>query len=191
MKPRLIDRILLAVVLIVFIAIMAVLVLCAAGVIPEDMRTAALNALDYNNNLYLCCGIGLGALVLLIIAVKLLFTRSKPKKTDTGTNASLLLADENGSAYITAASIDSMVQRYIKTNNRIRECSSVVKIDQQQGVTLDLKMVVLSDTNIPELCEKVRKELKEYIEQYAGVTVALISIVVVGTYSPAAAARVN
>ena len=191
MKPRLIDKILLAIVLLVFIAIMVGVVLCAFNVIDEDMRAAALSALDYGENPYLCIGVCAGAAVLAIIAIKLLFTRSRVKERDTGTNASLLLADENGSAYITAASIDSMVQRYIKTNNRIRECSSNVKIDQLQGVTLDLKMVVLADTNVPELCDKVRKELKEYIEQYAGVTVALISIVVVGTYSPAVAARVN
>lgn len=191
MKPRLFDRILLAFVLLVFIAIMACVPLCAFNVIDADMRSAALAALDYNENPYLCIGICVGAVVLAIIAVKLLFTRSKAKERSTGTNASLLIADENGSAYITAASIDSMVQRYIKTNNRIKECSSAVKIDQEQGVTLDLKVTVLADTNVPELCDKVRKELKEYVEQYAGVTVALISIVVVGTYSPAVAARVN
>lgn len=191
MKPRLFDRILLAFVLLVFIAIMACVPLCAFNVIDADMRSAALAALDYNENPYLCIGICVGAVVLAIIAVKLLFTRSKAKERGTGTNASLLIADENGSAYITAASIDSMVQRYIKTNNRIKECSSAVKIDQEQGVTLDLKVTVLADTNVPELCDKVRKELKEYVEQYAGVTVALISIVVVGTYSPAVAARVN
>ena len=191
MKPRIIDKILLAIVLIVFIAIMACIVLCAFNVIDEDMRSAAFSALDFGENPYLFIGVCAGAVLLGVIAIKLLFTRSRVKERDTGTNASLLLADENGSAYITAASIDSMVQRYIKTNNRIRECSSTVKIDQLQGVTLDLKMVVLADTNVPELCDKVRKELKEYIEQYAGVTVALISIVVVGTYSPAVAARVN
>ena len=84
-----------------------------------------------------------------------------------------------------------MAQRYIRTNNRIRECNSTVKIDDQQGVSISLKVVVLADTNVPELCDKVRRELKEYIEQYAGVTVTQVSIVVVGTYSPAVAARVN
>lgn len=191
MKPRLIDRILLAVVLLVFIAIMAAVVLCAVGVIDNDMRTTAVNALEYGVHPYLCIGIGIVAALLCIIAIKLLFTRSRAKQRDTGANASLLLADENGSAYITAASIDSMVQRYIKTNNRIRECNSVVRIAQEQGVSLDLKIVVLSDTNIPELCDKVRKELKDYIEEYAGVTVSQIAIVVVGTYSPANAARVS
>ena len=191
MKPRIIDRILLAVVLLVFIACMAAVLLCIFNVINEDMRAAALDAIDYGSHPYLCIGIGAGALLLGIIAVKLLFTKSKRKEKETGSNASLLRADENGAAYISAASIDSMAQRYIKTNNRIKECSSNVKIDELRGVSINLKATVLADTNVPELCDKVRKELKEYIEEYAGVTVEQVSMIVVGTYSPAVAARVN
>ena len=191
MKPRLIDKILLAVILLIFIAIMTAVVLCVAGVIDLDAQSAALRALDYNSNPYLSIGICAAAALLGVIAIKLLFTGSKEKQKETGANASLLLADENGSAYITAASIDSMAQRYIKTNNRIKECASTVRIDQQSGVSIDLKTVVLSDTNIPELCEKVRRELKDYIEEYGGVTVSQVSMVVVGTYSPANAARVS
>ncbi len=191
MKPRLFDRILLAFILLVFIACMVAVILCTVNVIDADMRQTALSALDYGSEPYLCIGIGAGAALLAIIAIKLLFTRSRAKEKESGANASLLRADENGAAYISAASIDSMAQRYIRSNNRIRECSSTVRIDPQQGVSISLKVVVLADTNVPELCDKVRSELKEYIEQYAGVTVTQISIVVVGTYSPAAAARVN
>ena len=191
MKPRLIDRILLAIVLLVFIACMAAVLLSIFNVITEDMRAAAFEALDFDANPYLCIGIGAAALVLLIIAVKLLFTSSKPKEKERTNNASLLMADENGTAYISAASIDSMAQRYIRTNNHIKECNSAVRIDDQQGVSVDLKAVVLADTNVPELCDKVRKELKEYIEEYAGVKVNQVSMMVVGTYSPAVAARVN
>lgn len=191
MKPRLIDRLLLAVVLLVFIVCMAAVLLCIFNVINYDMQLAALDALDYGKSPYLCIGIGAAALLLLILAVKLLFTKSKPKQKEGGTNASLLRADENGAAYISAASIDSMAQRYIKGNNRIKECASVVKIDEAQGVSIDLKATVLADTNVPELCDKVRKELKAYIEEYAGVTVSQISMIVVGTYSPANAARVS
>ena len=191
MKPRLFDRILLAFILLIFIAIMAAVILCIFNVITPEMRETAMSALDYNEQPYLAIGVGAGALVLGIIAIKLLFTRSKVKEKDSGSNASLLCADENGAAYISAASIDSMVQRYIRSNNRIRECNSTVRIDPQQGVSTDLKVVVLADTNVPELCDKVRKELKEYIEQYAGVNVTQVSMVVVGTYAPAQAARVN
>ena len=99
---------------------------------------------------------------------------------------SLLSSDENGSAYITAATIDSLVQKNVRANNRVKECNSVVRIQEYGGVDLDIKLTVLSDTNIPELCSKMRTELKEYVETYTGITVNQITIVVINTYQTAA-----
>ncbi len=192
MKPRLIDKILLGLVLLIFIAAMVLIVLCVVGVFPaenviEFVRRLLSGDRPYN---YIRIGTAAGAVVFGLVALKLLFTGSKPKEKEKGENASLLSSDENGSAYITAASIDSMVQKYIKTNNRIRECASKVSIGEA-GTDITLKAVVLADTNIPELCDKVRKELKEYIETYAGVKVSQVAFMVINTYAPTAAARVN
>ncbi len=192
MKPRLIDRLLLGLVLLVFIAAMVFIVLCVTGVFPAQNVTGFISellgsGLGYG---YIRIGIAAVAVILAIIAIKLLFTSSKPKEKDRGENASLLASDENGSAYITAASIDSMVQKYIKANNRIRECASKVLITEA-GTDITLKAVVLADTNIPELCDKVRRELKEYVETYAGVKVSQVSLMVINTYAPTNAARVS
>ena len=192
MKPRLFDRILLGHILLVFIAAMVLIVLCVTGVFPAENVTAFISELLGSglNYGYIRIGIAAGAVLLAIIAIKLLFTSSKPKEKEKGENASLLSSDENGSAYITAASIDSMVQKYIKSNNRIRECASKVNIGEA-GTDITLKAVVLADTNIPELCDKVRKELKEYIETYAGVKVSQVAFMVINTYAPTVSARVN
>lgn len=131
------------------------------------------------------------AAVLGIIAIKLLFTGSSPKENDESRRASLLSSDENGAAYVSAGSIDSMVQKYIKGISRIRECESKIAIAEDSSVGITLKAVVMADTNLPELSDKVRSELKEYIESYAGVSVTRIVFVVVNTYSPATAARVS
>lgn len=192
MKPRLIDKLLLCLVLILFIGIMVVCALVVLGVIPQENVTFFIDSVmsDEKGYEYLRIGIAVLCAALAVVAVKLLFTGSKPKEKEAN-NASLLTADENGSAYISAASIDSMAQKYIKSNSRIRECSSKVSINADSGVNIGLKAIVLADTNIPELCEKVRKELKEYIETYAGVKVAQIDFTVVNTYSPATASRIN
>lgn len=192
MKPRLFDRLLLGLVLLVFIAAMVLIVLCVTEVFPARNVTGFISellgsGLGYG---YIRIGIAAVAVLLAIIAIKLLFTSSKPKEKDRGENASLLTSDENGSAYITAASIDSMVQKYIKSNNRIRECASKVLITEA-GTDITLKAVVLADTNIPELCDKVRRELKEYVETYAGVKVSQVSFMVINTYAPTNAARVS
>lgn len=193
MKPRLFDRILLGFILLIFIAIMVCVILCVTGVFTLANIQAFIEKVIASGDYWVYIRIGIIALaaILGIIAIKLLFTRSKNKEKEKGEEASLLVSDENGSAYITAVSIDSMAQKYIKTNGRIRECASKVTINPESDVSIGLKAVVLADTNIPELCEKVRKELKEYIETYAGVKVAQISFVVSNTYSPTTAPRVS
>ncbi len=193
MKPRLIDRILLGFILLIFIAIMVVVILCVTGVFPLANIHSVIDRVLASGDYWLYIRIGIIALaaILGIIAIKLLFTRSKRKEKEKGEEASLLVSDENGSAYITAVSIDSMAQKYIKTNGRIRECTSKVTINPESDVSIGLKAVVLADTNIPELCDKVRSELKEYIETYAGVKVSQVSFVVSNTYSPTTAPRVS
>lgn len=193
MKPRLIDRLLLGLLLLIFIAAMVFAILLMLGVVPMQDVTRALDSVMEPERVKTYIRIGVVALAALlgIIAVKLLFTSSRPKEKDTSNNASLLKSDENGTSYISAASIDSMAQKYIKSNSRIRECTSKVNIAPDSSVSITLKAIVLADTNIPELCDTVRRELKEYIETYAGVNVSQIAFMVVNTYSPATAARVN
>lgn len=193
MKPRLIDKILLGLLLLIFIAAMVFVILVMIGVVPMGEVTRVMNdAADPNkSSVYLRIGIAVGAAVLALVGIKLLFTGGKPKEKEPSNNASLLRSDENGVAYISAASIDSMAQKYVKSNSRIRECTSKVEVAPDSSVSLTLKAIVLADTNIPELCDTVRKELKEYIEAYAGVKVEKVAFMVVNTYSPVTAARVN
>lgn len=193
MKPRLIDRLLLGLLLLIFIAAMVFAVLVMVGVIPMESVTEVLDNLMGSEAKfrYIRIGVAIAAALLGVIGIKLLFTPAKAKEKDTSGAASLLRSDENGASYISAASIDSMAQKYIKSNSRIRECTSKVEISPDSSVAITLKAIVLADTNIPELCDTVRKELKEYIETYAGVPVSQIAFMVVNTYSPATAARVN
>ena len=193
MKPRLIDRILLGFLLLVFIAAAVFVILYTAHILPPTDASSVIDAVLNEGGMFLYVRIGIiaAAAILLIIAVKLLFTSGKPKEKQESNTASLLKSDEFGAAYVSAACIDSMAQKYIKANTRIKECASKVVIAEDSSVSITLKAIVLADTNMPELSEKVRTELKEYIETYAGVTVTQISFMVVNTYSPATAARVS
>lgn len=193
MKPRLIDKLLLGLLLLIFIGIMVVIILCAVYVFPTENVINVISTVLGSGKVYLFARIGIIAVagILALIALKLLFTGGKPKEKEESNNAALLVADEYGTAYVSAASIDSMAQKYIKANNRIRECSSKVIIGQDSSVSITLKAVVLTDTNIPELSETVRTELKEYIETYAGVKVNQLSFMVVNTCAPNTAARIS
>ena len=185
MKTGLLDRLLLGLVLLLFIACMTVVILCCIGVIPASGIIAMAEGLSDGGvrAVFLRVLITVVAAVLAFAAGRLLFTGGKKRGGEQTLNASMLSSDEHGSAYISAASIDSMAQKYVKANKCIRECASKVSVS--------LKAVVLADTNIPELCDTVRTELKNYIENYAGVKVDKIAFTVVNTYTPTTAARVN
>ncbi len=193
MKTGLLNRLLLGLVLLLFIACMAVVILCCIGVIPASGIIAAAEGLAGGGvrAVFLRVLITVVAAVLAFIAGRLLVTGGKSREKEQTVNASMLSSDEHGSAYISAASIDSMAQKYVKANKSIRECASKVTINADSTVSVSLKAVVLADTNIPELCDTVRTELKNYIETYAGVKVDKIAFMVVNTYTPTTAARVN
>ncbi|MBR6428972.1 MAG: Asp23/Gls24 family envelope stress response protein [Clostridia bacterium] len=193
MKTGLLDRLLLGLVLLLFIACMTVVILCCIGVIPASGIIAIAEGLSDGGvrAVFLRVLITVVAAVLAFAAGRLLFTGGKKRGGEQTLNASMLSSDEHGSAYISAASIDSMAQKYVKANKCIRECASKVTVNADSTVSVSLKAVVLADTNIPELCDTVRTELKNYIENYAGVKVDKIAFTVVNTYTPTTAARVN
>lgn len=191
MKPRLIDRILLVVILLIFVAGLVAVFLCAVNVFDISILSSAIDSLDGSEwwHYVFRGGIAFVVFVFVIISLRLMFTGNKTKEVQTS-NMSLLSSDENGCAYVSSATIDSMVQKHVKTNGRIKECTSSVKVQVDGSVVLDVKLTVLADTNMPELCQKLRTELKEYIETYSGITVNQVSILIVNTYQ-AAASRVG
>lgn len=191
MKPRLIDRILLAFVLLIFMGIMAVVVLIAANVFDSELIGDFVNDVMAGDgwNYAIRGGIILSALILFVIAVKLMFTGYKQKEPLMNRMA-LLSSDENGCAYVAIDTIDSLSQKLIRANNRVKDCKTSVRIHDNGTVSVSAKLTVLADTNIPELCAAMRPELKNYIETYAGVKVEQVTIVVVDTYQ-AAVARAN
>lgn len=193
MKARLIDKILLVFLLLIFIAAVTAAILCLVGVFPADSAAKAADSVITGDGVFVYVRIGIIVVlgILGIIALKLLFTNWHTVQKEENNSAALLTSDECGSAYISAACIDSMAQRYLKTNNRIKECSSKIAISPDSSVDITLKAIVLADTNIPELSEKVRSELKTYIESLAGITVNKIAFMVVNTYTPATVARIN
>ena len=51
------------------------------------------------------------------------------------------------------------------------------------GVAISLKLVLLSDANVPEVTAELQKSLKEYIEGLTGIVVNDISIMVISAPS--------
>lgn len=177
MKTKLIDRVLLALVLLVVIALSLFIIAVAMRLVTADSICSAIYALT--GDITASIALGSGGIVLLIAAIRLLFfgkggrERKQPKTTSV-----LVKATEIGSTFISLAALDHMVQKHCRANNRIRECFSAVELSGSDGVRVALTLTLMPDSNIPELSAQLQNTLKEYVEQCSGINVREIYITV-------------
>jgi uncharacterized alkaline shock family protein YloU len=94
--------------------------------------------------------------------------------------SALIKVTDIGITEIAFSGIDSMVQKHCRTNPRIRECiSSIRAIDgSRDSVSILLRISLMPDSNVPELTSDLQKSLKQYVEDYSGINVIEVRILV-------------
>ena len=182
MKPKLFDRVLLVLLLIIVIAFSLALLGIAMRLLPDFMVQSAVD-FAYDGILPATI-LGATGLLLLIVSLRLLFANGKSKPKEVKPTAALIRTTEFGTTSITLSALDSMAQKHCRANNRIKDCSTNITVGVGGGISIGLKLMLMPDTNVPELTEALQKTLKEYIEAYAGITVNEVWIVVVSTAMP-------
>lgn len=183
MRFTLFDKFLLVLLLLVTICIAAVFIGSAMNLVSEEMITGVVSVLfnGMTENRLIMGGIGL---VLLVIALRMFIAMGKKREhTAPAPTSTLLASGENGSAYITLAAIDSLVQRFVRANQRVKECESRISCSEQ-GVGIALRLSVLPDTVIPELTAQLQSSLKEHIESMCGVKVTGVDILLMPMAQP-------
>ncbi len=190
MKFRWIDKFLLVLLLLFTIGLSALLIGTAMTLVTQDMLV---NGVEIMTNGMIENQLILGAigLVLLVIALRLFIAMGKRKATKEPVKqptSTLLLAGDNGTAYIALSAVDALVQRHCRANQKIRECESAVNAATAPGggVNISLKLSVLPDTVIPELTASLQQSLKAYIENVCGIAVVSVDILVIPMQQPKA-----
>lgn len=190
MKLKVFDRILLAILLIVAILTSVVLFAMALNIVTLDMATAFISLFYLNkHNALILAGSGV---ILFLIALKLLFAGRGERKPELPASA-LIRQSDIGGTFISLQAIDSMVQKFCASQQRIRESSTSVRA-AEGGVTIGVRLSVLPETDIVTLTQDLQKSLKEHVETLTGIQVREVGILVESaTASPAGAppARVN
>ena len=171
------KRTFLGVILIAVIAFSAALILIAANVITQDQLITFVNviyAVALNAVLLAAIGVALIAMSLVII-----FGRSGKKASEKRSSSAtaLIRASDIGAAYIAIPALDTMVQKNIRSNARIKDCSSRV-VPDNNCVAIHLRLALMPDTNVVELTEAVQTDLKQYIESLTGIVVREIHILI-------------
>ncbi len=126
--------------------------------------------------------VGAVALAVFLICLRMFFAIQQKREPEV--RSALVSQTEIGGTFITLAAIDSMVQKHIRQNNRVRDCVTAVRA-AQDGVVLSARLTVLPDTQLVELTGALQKSLKEYIETLCGIRVLEVGILIESTASGA------
>ncbi|MCH5279216.1 MAG: alkaline shock response membrane anchor protein AmaP [Christensenellaceae bacterium] len=164
----------------VLFAVVLVLGLAAVwNIIPSADVTSFV---DYLTNGHVLVRILVGAafLVLALGACYFAFSRKDFDAAKQKSSMNLLETSDAGSAYISSAAIDSMVQKCVKNNKYVKSCASTIKASEEGGIVAELRLTVLADCNIPTLCVVIRRDVKKYVESVTGIMVRDVSCAVVG-----------
>lgn len=82
-----------------------------------------------------------------------------------------------GEIRISLNSIENIALNASKKANGIKESKAVVK-KMEDGVSVDVKIVVLPDLRIPEVSEEIQSRVKKAVEDSAGIPVKQVKVIV-------------
>ncbi len=183
MKPSFFDRMLLILFSLLGMVVGIVFILLAFGIFSLEAIYNIVQAFGMqlgSFNFGLVLG-GIGVVFFLVCLRLMIGFNKKGNRVSTPPPATtaLIAQEEFGTTRITLAAIDAMVQRHCRANNQVREASSVIKLQEDGSIAIELKLVLLNETNVPETTSKLRASLKEYLEGLTGIKAENISMMVV------------
>lgn len=175
MKMKWFDRLLLALVLIIFIGVAVFTIGVAAG--PLRAPFEAFYALMTNGlliNVIILIAVGL---VLLVMALRVVYACCAKKAPPAPTTV-LLKTTDNGSIRIAISAVDSMVQRAARNAPSVRDLTSRVITTPNEELAIQLRITFAPDTELAVATAKVQQDVKEYVQKHAGVPVQEVQVFV-------------
>ncbi len=178
MKPKLFDRILLFLLLLFTLLLSLALIALGLRAVAAEQINGFIGSYYYGA-IWQWVLLVAGAIILLI-SIRLMFA-GKGKAKETAPVSALVQNTDLGGTYISLTAIDAMVQKHCRANNRIRNVVSAVVPLREGIVSLRLKLMLMPDTDIPNITSELQKSLKEYVEKLSGITVQDVGILVEDT----------
>lgn len=168
---KVVDRIISIIASLLLIAISAVCVLLAVGVISaSDIKN---NLLSFNQvNWVIGLILLFCAIILFFAAVKVLFVRTGKKKIPAYT----IHKGDDGEIAISVTAIDNTVKLAMANFEDIKEVKTHIGISEN-GITVSARVSIPTGVVIPELLQNVKTYVKTFTEQHTGVDVRQVKLV--------------
>ena len=74
--------------------------------------------------------------------------------------------------------LDTLVQKSVRGHAAVREVRSAEAVGEHGEVRISLRLGLVHDAVVPEVCQAVQAAVREYVQQKAGLNVAEVEILV-------------
>lgn len=172
-----------SVLLLIFVLILSCSMLfLAASVFHIISPDASLDIADFliNGSVVLRILIGVIAIAVAVLPI-LSFVRTGRNDNDAGKSIPLNIGISADNAFVSCSVIESLSERMAKINKAVRTADCVVSDADISGITLKLRISVIENSNMVEVCSEIRKSISELITATVGVNVKDVIINIVNT----------
>lgn len=167
MKMKVIDRIVLAFYAIVSAVALFIMCLCFIG----GAAAVNLNALGWMRPVSWVLVLGLIAECVRLIVLQFRFDPGTPK------NSAAVQTTDEGDVRVSVRAMETLTRRAIAQNKEVLE-SKLRVINNDASVKVEIDIIVGSDTHVPALTTELQRSVKGMIEEYAGVAVEKVVVLV-------------
>jgi len=146
---------------VIFIALGVISILFVTDVIPFGLISNALNQVAVEENLRMIVG-GSGAALILFSLFIGSFAISRLQREKV-----ISFENPDGRVTVSVAAIEDFVKRTVKQVQGIKEIRPDV-IASKKGVSINARVILYSDTNIPELTDRIQSLIKSKVQDILG-----------------------
>jgi uncharacterized alkaline shock family protein YloU len=175
MKLSFTERLLLA-----FTGILGVLIAAALGAVTYygDRLTLTIAgfAVTLKSGVWPAVVLGVVALIALIWALKLLALAFKTEPRQDRSSVSVQHTD-NGSVRVSVAAMDTLVKQAIGRDEGVVDIKTAI-INHEDSISVNIDMTLASDVHIPNVTMMMQRTIKNFIEEFSGIAVRDVSIMV-------------
>jgi len=188
MKVRVLDRIIIFFVSLLFLALAAALALYAWKVVPAEVISFYLQALQgYWVNTVLFTA---AALALALVAIRLFVSACRRDVPEKKANVAVIGENEAGTVSIALTTVVNLAKTFILAHPGVKTAHVFVN-KRGSALTMKVKLAVEEESAIPELTRMIQTDLAEKILQVTGLKLDGISILVDDRIAPRAQAPVR
>lgn len=155
------------------LAFSSVVIIAAIGR-PEPLEYITFALSTPTNRIY----IGLGAIILLAIAILSLIYSLKTEKVQVKQTETITVQSNlTGQVSITVQALKVIIMRAIKTVDGVKEVKSNIS-HGAQGLAVQLHIMIDPELSVPKTTKEIQEVVKKYIEETGGLPVEEIKVLV-------------